>query len=273
MATQKHFQAVLERVQTKNDDFFILGNEIKETQESVQKITEIVGGQSKLQQTELLEIKGVIASLSVGDVHFTQNMIFMQEIRDYVDHLETLYTQIKSYRAAFYAYKSALFSTIASLAAGYVTQQFLIPSHMATIVSELASDEYFRGTKISPAVRAGQEAIYYEIQTVLAVFLFSRGISLFRGIPMNSKKPFNVFQVTPPINPTMTVTLLLDITSLNIFSLYPLIIKVTLSSTRLVFNNVRVITVSNFAGRDFIPLPTRHFFAYLHYFTITIFHP
>ena len=36
MATQKHFQAVLERIQTKNDEsFFILGNEIEETQESV----------------------------------------------------------------------------------------------------------------------------------------------------------------------------------------------------------------------------------------------
>ena len=39
MATQKQFQAVLDRVQTKNDEnFIILGNEIEETQESVQKI-------------------------------------------------------------------------------------------------------------------------------------------------------------------------------------------------------------------------------------------
>ena len=42
MATQKQCQAVLERVQIKNDaNFFILGNEIKETHESVRKITEI----------------------------------------------------------------------------------------------------------------------------------------------------------------------------------------------------------------------------------------
>ena len=202
MATQKQFQAVLERVQTKNDEnFFILGNEIKETQESVQKITEIVGGQIKLLQTELLHIKGVIASISVCNVHFTQNMIFMQQIRDYVDHLGTLYTHIKSYRAAFYAYKIALFSTISSLAAGYVTPQFLLPSQLATIVSELASDEIFRGTKLSPAIRAGQEAIYYEIQMVLEVSLLSRGISVVLGIPMNSKKPFNVFQATPLYQP------------------------------------------------------------------------
>ena len=104
--------------------FFILGNEIKETQESVQKIMEIGGGQLKLLQTELLQIKGVIASIAICNVHFTQNMIFMQQIRDYVDHLGTLYTHIKSYRAAFYAYKIALFSTISSLAAGYVTPTF-----------------------------------------------------------------------------------------------------------------------------------------------------
>ena len=61
MATQNQFQAALEKVQTKNDENFFLGNEIKETQESVPKITEIVGGQLKLLQTELLEIKAVFA--------------------------------------------------------------------------------------------------------------------------------------------------------------------------------------------------------------------
>ena len=202
MATQKQFQAMLETVQTKNDEtFFILGSEIKETQESVQKMTEIVGGQLKLLQTELLQIKGVIASISVCNVHFTQNMIFMQQIRGYLDHFGTLYAHIKSYRAAFYAYKIGLFSTISSLTAGYVTPQFLLPSQLATIVSELASDEIFRGTKLSPAICAGQKAIYYEIQMALEVSLFSRGISVVLEIPMNSKKPFNVFQATPLYQP------------------------------------------------------------------------
>ena len=164
------------------------------------KCTENNGGLLKLQQTELIQIKGVIASISVCNVHFTQNMIFMQQIRDYVDHLGTLYTHIKSYRAAFYASKIAL-STISSLAAGYFTPQFLLPSQLAAIVSELASDEIFRGTKLSPAIRAGQEAIYYEIQKVLEVSLFSWGISVVLGHPMNSKKHFNVFQSTPLYRP------------------------------------------------------------------------
>ena len=43
MKQQTLFQKTLERVQNRNDEnFFLLGNEIKETQESVAKITEIV---------------------------------------------------------------------------------------------------------------------------------------------------------------------------------------------------------------------------------------
>ena len=103
----------------------------------------MVGGQLKLLQTELLEIKRIIVSLTVCNVDFTQNMIFMQQTCEYLDHLGTLYTHIKSYRAASYAYKIALFSRFSSLAAGYVTPQFLLPSQLATIVSELASDEVF----------------------------------------------------------------------------------------------------------------------------------
>ena len=75
-ATQKQFQAVLKLVQSKNDEnFFILRNE------SVQKITEIVGGHLKILPTKLFEIKGIIAALSVCNVQLTQNMIFLQQIQ------------------------------------------------------------------------------------------------------------------------------------------------------------------------------------------------
>ena len=128
-------------------------------------------------------------------------MLLMQPIRHYVDQLGTLYTHIKSYRAAFYAYNIAFFSTVSSLAAGYVTPHFLLPSQSATLVTELASDEIFRGTKLSPVIRARQQAIYYEIQMVLEVSLLPRGISVVLRIPMNLKKPFNVFQATPLYQP------------------------------------------------------------------------
>ena len=198
MDQQRSFQETLQRVQTKNDEnFFMLGHEIKATQESVQQINDAIGANLRLLQTDILKIKGVLARTWKCNLHIIQNMYFSEEIRSYINHLDSLYTHVKSYRAAFYAYKIALFSTISSLAAGYVTPQFLLPAHLSQIVNELANDEILRGTKLSPAIRPGQEAIYYEIQLVLEVSLLSRGISVVLGIPMNSRSSsFNVYHAT-----------------------------------------------------------------------------
>ena len=161
------FQKTLERVQNRNDEnFFLLGNEIKEMQESVAKITEVVNDNLQKLDVELREIKDVIAHLYDCNAHLAQTMSFSQQLQEYISYLNSLYTHVKSYRAAFYAYKIALFSTLSSLAAGYVTPQFLLPDQLASIVKELANDEFLRGRKLSPAIHAGHEAIYYEIQLV-----------------------------------------------------------------------------------------------------------
>ena len=111
-------------------------------------------------------------------------------------------TQVKSYRAAFYAYKIALFSTLSSQAAGYVTKQSFLPDQLASIVKELANDENLRGTKLSPAIRVGHEAIYFENQLVLEVTLLSSGLSVVLGIPMNSKtSTFDIYLASPLYQP------------------------------------------------------------------------
>ena len=127
---------------------------------------------------------------------------FLQEIRNFISDLGTLYTHIKSYQAAFYAYKINLFCTISSLASGKITPQFLVPNAIADIVNELSNDEIPRGTKLSPAIQPGYEALYYEINVVLEVTLIPRGISVVLGIPMNSKSStFNVHHAIPLYQP------------------------------------------------------------------------
>ena len=113
-----------------------------------------------------------------------------------------MYTHVKSYRAALYAYKLALFSTLSSLAAGYVTPQFLLPDQLASIVKELTSDEILRELKLSPAIRVRHEAIYYEIQLVVEVTLLSGGLSVVLGIPMNSEySTFDIYLAPPLYQP------------------------------------------------------------------------
>ena len=200
---QTVFQKTLERVQNRNDEnFFLLGNEIKETQESVAKITEVVTDNLQKLDVELREIKRVISHLVDCNAHLAQTLKFYQQLQEYIIYLNSLYTHVKTYGAAFYAYKIALFSTLSSLAAGYVTPQFFLPDQLASIVTELANDEILRGTELSPANRVGHEAIYYEIQLALEVTLLFSRLSVVLGIPMISKSStFDIYLATPLYQP------------------------------------------------------------------------
>ena len=123
---------------------------------------------------------------------------FPQEIRNFIWDLGTLYTHIKSYQAAFYAYKINLFSTNSSLASGQITPQVLVPNAIADIVKELSNDEVHRGTKLSTAIQPVYAAIYYEINVVLEVTLLPRDISVVLGIPMNYKSsPLDLYHAIP----------------------------------------------------------------------------
>ena len=162
----------------------------------------VVNGNLQNLDVELREIKGVISHLVDCNAHLAQTINFYQQLQEYISYLNSLYTHVKSYRAAFYAYKIALFSTLSPLAAGYVTPQFLLPDQIASIVKELANDENLRGTKLSPAIRVSHEAIYYEIQLVLEGNLLSSGFSVVLGIPMNSKSStFDIYLATTLYQP------------------------------------------------------------------------
>ena len=65
-------------------------------------------------------------------------------------------------------------------------------------MEELASDEFWEGSKPTPAIPSGLEAIYYEVKIVLEVKMLPKGISFVLGIPVNSKSAtYNVFQAKP----------------------------------------------------------------------------
>ena len=197
---QTVLQKILERVENRNNEnFFLLGNEIQETQESVARITGVVNANLQTLDVELRETKGDFSHLVDCNAILAQTLYFHQQLQEYNIYLNSLYTHVKSYQAAFYAYKIALFSTLSSLAAGYITSQFLLPDEIASIVKELANDEFLLEIKLSPAIRVGHEAIYYEIQLVLEVTLLSSGLWVVLGIPMNSKSSNSHIYIATPL--------------------------------------------------------------------------
>ena len=272
---QTVFQKTLERVQNRTDEnFFLLGNEIKETQESVAKTTEIVNDNLQKLDVELREIRDVFAHLYDCNAHLAQTMNFYQQLQEFINYLNSLYTHVKSYRAAFYAYKLALFSTLLSLAAGYVTPQFLLPDQLDSIVKKLANDEILRGTKLSPAIRVGHEAIYYEIQLVLEVTLLSSGLSVVLGIPMNSKSStFDIYLATPLYQPNVDGDTASLYQFLNLFWLFLLITLSSLNWEHPLCKNAPVTTSLNFVAKVFLLLQTKLYNVLLLFFIIMMFRP
>ena len=120
----------------------------------------------------------------------------------YLPQIGILYTHFKAFRAAFYAYRNNFFSISSSPATGQITPEFLLPTQLATIVQELAAEEFRKVSKVTPAIASGFEAIYYELQIVLEVTMLPKGISFVLGIRLNSKSAtYNVFQAKPAYQP------------------------------------------------------------------------
>ena len=130
---------------------------------------------------------------------------FLQSSQLYLSQIGTLYTHFKAFRGAFYFYRNNFFPKISYLATGPFTSQVLLPTQLATIVQELAAEEFRKGSKLTCAIPSGLEAIYYELHIVLEVTMLLKGIFLSlasRWIPIPRPKTFSRPNLC--INPTTT---------------------------------------------------------------------
>ena len=196
---QKTQQQAFQMVQDKNNEkFALLRDEIRLTQESVERIKNDTYIRLSYMLERIYTLEDAFRCYQFESAY----RHFLQSSQLYLSQIGTLYTHFKAFRAAFYAYRNNFFSIISSLATGHITPQFLLPTQLATIVQELAAEEFRKGSKLTPAIPSGFEAIYYELQIVLEVTMLPKGISFVLGIPMNSKSAtYNVFQAEPLYQP------------------------------------------------------------------------
>ena len=93
--------------------------------------------------------------------------------------------------------KKNFFSIISSLAIGKITLQLLLPTQFATNVNNLTAEKIDKESKLRPAIW-GIEANLYDLQIVLGVTIFPKGISFVLGETMNTSfATYNVFQAKP----------------------------------------------------------------------------
>ena len=193
---QTTFEKSLHRVQEANDEnFFLLGTEIADTQKSVEALRDVLDarlnatGEAIRQLDSRLIIKSNCMSIQ------RQFEIIVDKIHNNTSYLDLAYMHLKSYRASFVSYKTSMYSAVSSLSSGFVPPNFLTPDELAAIVENLSAEEICRGTKLTPAIQFGSEAIYYEVPIVLEVTVLQEGLSIVLGIPMNSKSStFDVYR-------------------------------------------------------------------------------
>ena len=155
---QKTQQQVFQKVQDRNNEkLALLRDEICLTQEIVERIKEDT-------YTHILYmLEGIYTLEDAFRCYQFESAYrhFLQPSQLCLSQIGTLYTYFKTFRAAFYAYRNNFFSIISSPATGYITPQFLLPNQLATIVQELAAEEFRKGSKLTPAIPSGFESIYY----------------------------------------------------------------------------------------------------------------
>ena len=133
LKTQEETIATLQRVRSANDEnFFLLGNEVRATQQNVKNLRDVVHDHLQVLHDRINGIHGDLIQHKECQRRQAQHSLFLQEFRSVISHLGTLYTHIKSYQAAFYAYKINLFSTTSSLASGQITPSSSYPRKLLT---------------------------------------------------------------------------------------------------------------------------------------------
>ena len=92
----------MQRVQSANDEnFFLLGNEVRETQQNVKNLRDAVNDLLQVLHDRINGIQGDLIQHKKCQRRQAQHSLFLQEIRYVISHLGTSYTHIMSYQAAF----------------------------------------------------------------------------------------------------------------------------------------------------------------------------
>ena len=102
LRTQKYLKATFQRVQSANDgNFFLLGNEVRTTQENAKNLPDEVNYRLKTLNEKFTLIPGELTLYKEYAEKQAKHSVFLQEIRYLIFHLGTLYTHINQTKLRF----------------------------------------------------------------------------------------------------------------------------------------------------------------------------
>ena len=247
------FEKSLHRVQEANDEkFFLLRTEIADTQKSVEALRDVIDARLNVAGETIRQFDPRMIILSNCMSIQRQFEIIVDKVQNYTSYLDLAYMHLKSYRASFVSYKTAMFSVVSWLSSGLVPPKFLTPDQLPAIVENLTAEQIRRGTKLTPAIQIGFEATYYEVQLVLEVTVLQEGLSTILGIPMNSKSyTFDVYRAIPLHQPNE------DGTTASVYRFPHEIVAIATDKSQ--YAELSATTLSQCSGRNSIKLCRKDF--------------
>ena len=154
---QKTQQQAFQMVQDKNNEkLALLRDEIRLTQESVKQFKDDTYTRISYMLERIYTLEDAFRCYQFESAY----RHFLQSSQLYLPQIGTLYTHFKAFRAALYTYRNNFSSIISSLATGHTTPQFLLPTQLASIVQELAAEEFRESSKMTLAIPSGFESIF-----------------------------------------------------------------------------------------------------------------
>ena len=119
---------------------------------------------------------------------------FLQSSQLYLLQIRTLYTEFKTFRAAFYAYRNSFFQQSHLLPRDISHHNSYFPHSLSQSCKNWLLKNFGKVAKLTPGILSGFEAICYELQIVLEVTMLPKGVFFVHGIPMNTKSAtYNIF--------------------------------------------------------------------------------
>lgn len=171
-----------------NDKFYLVSDELRELRKIQQEMATAQNKNWKVVEEQFSIFEKNIHAL----VDCDQQLYARQQINFNYDTISALlslvYTNIKTYRSALYAYHMNLMNSIPSLLKRYLPMSLISRESMLEILSEVASGLVKSGNRLSLAIPMPDLLSYYDAQLLKDVISLPEGLVMTLSIPLASSQ-------------------------------------------------------------------------------------
>lgn len=197
---------------------FLLGSEVRKTQEAVNKVQELVDKNflevarviDRIRDEQIRQGFELVCQKKYGEYLAKFNQ-WQSSVSNFTNYLLLVHTNIKAYHAGVVGYEYSIYSALNILSKGFLSPSLITPDQLQAVLIEVVQEEALKNSHFQPALSVQNLASYYELELVKEVVITDGGVHIELQIPLNEKSGlFHIYQAVPihqPIPGTKTASL------------------------------------------------------------------